>query len=329
MLLRQLRHLSCSTTQKAIAVACPGQGIIPRGCLAAFKPHHDLIAPSLELVDEVLNEKFSKNLFGDTSADADEWSLRTSNAQPAILASTVITNQMFEKLHGIDMVKEPKVHYVLGHSLGEYTALVLAGVLDFGDALRIVRKRGLLMEELIGIGDYSMMVLVFRPGNFDAVSAVAAEYNVLACVNNSSQISISGTSLQVEKALAAMPEGAVLKSVKLPVKIPFHNELLESIESQLAEMAPKDLKQPIKPIVSNLAGSVSTGNCYLNTVKDNSKPVLWKQSLDFLKNNGIKHIVNLGPGSALGDMNKRSGLENHPLVGIEDMKVLAEKLDSL
>lgn len=319
-----LRHLSTGK----LAVACPGQGIIPRGCLYSFKKHEDLIKPSLQLVDEVLKEKFSEKLIEQPPTEADPWSLKTSNAQPAILAATYITYELFQKLYGIDLVKNDKTGYLLGHSLGEYSALVLGGVLDFGRAVEVVRKRGLLMEQLFDKGEYTMLVLVFRPKSFETVEAVANKHGVLACVNNSSQILISGPIAPVEAALGDMPKGAVLKLVKLPVKIPFHNSLLQKIEPELAELAPEP-KTPLKPIVSNLTGQVSEGHCFLNTVLDNSQPVLWKQSFDFLKKQGVEGVVGLGPGQALGDMNKRSGLGTHPAVSLDDMEELASKWGSL
>lgn len=319
-----LRRLSTGR----IAVACPGQGIIPKGCLNNFEKHKDIIKPELELVDEVLKENFSEKLFETPSTDADEWSIKTSNAQPAILASTVVTYKLFQRLYGIDVVRDDKTGYLLGHSLGEYSALVLGGVLEFGRAVDVVRKRGLLMEELVKKGDYSMVVLVFRPKSFDTVQNVAKEHGTLACVNSSSQLLVSGSVSQVEAVLSDMPKGAVLKLVKLPVKIPFHNALLGAIEPQLEKLE-SEVRAPTKPIVSNLTGSVSTGSCFLNTVKDNSKPVLWKESLEFLRDQSIEGLVNLGPGLALGDMNKRSGMENHPLVGLEDMEALANKWEAL
>lgn len=327
MLRTQIGRLATFSAGK-VAVACPGQGIVPKGCLYGFRKHEKLIKPSLHLVDEVLGENFSKHLLEEPSLDADVWSLRTSNAQPAILTATFITYLLFRDLYGIDLVKHEKTGFLLGHSLGEYSALTLGGVLEFGQAVKIVRQRGVLMEELVKDSDYSMMVLVFRPKSFDVVSEVASKHKVLACVNNSSQVLISGSPKQLETALAEMPKGAVLKLVKLPVKIPFHNELLGSIEPQLAQLSDGNAS-PLKPIISNLTGSVGTGSSFLNTVKDNSKPVLWKQSLEFLKENEIEGIVNLGPGLALGDMNKRSGMENYPLVGLEDMEKLAQTWDSL
>lgn len=279
--------------------------------------------PHFQLVDEVLKANFSKDLLEAPPAEADSWSVKTSNAQPAILAATYITYQLFKDLHGIDLVKDPRTKYLLGHSLGEYTALVLADVIDFKKAIGVVRTRGLLMEELCEKNEYSMLVLVFRPKHFDVIQEVANKHKVLACVNTSSQILISGTSQQLDAALAEMPKDAVSKVAKLPVKIPFHNEILQTIEPELVSLV-QESKSPIKPIVCNYSGNEGSGDHFSLTVQDNSKPVLWKQSLDFMVQNGVDTIVNLGPGRALAGMNKRKDLNNHSLVNLEEMTALAE-----
>lgn len=309
-------------SKSTIAVACPGQGILPRGCLHQFKAHQALFQDSLDCVDEALGENFSSYLV-ELPPEQDPWSLSTANAQPAIVASTFIHYELLRKLHGIDLATGPKVSHLLGHSLGEYSALLLGGALTLSQAVQIVRRRGVLMEELVKDKDYAMIVLVFKPASFESVLEVASARGVLACVNNETQILISGDPKALEQAIDEMNSGkkTILKQAKLPVTIPFHNMILQSIESELGDMVASPLVST-KPIISNHTGAPSS-DLYVDTVRANSTPVQWKKSMELLIDLGVTDVVNLGPGSAVDAVNKRFKVTNHAVKTLEDMEKLA------
>lgn len=312
----------------SFAVTCPGQGIIAKGCLSVLKSHQHLFQKTLDCVDETLGETFSQHLLEAPPSLADAWSQSTANAQPAIVASTYVIYSLFKQLYGIDLANDLRVSYLLGHSLGEYTALLLGGVLTLPQAIEVVRQRGLLMEELVKSKSYAMTVLVFKHTEFDAVVKVAQEHGVLACVNNGMQVLISGEPAQLQLAIDSMnsPKKRILKLAKLPVTIPFHNKVLQPIDEKLAALV-KEQSVSSKPVISNLTGEVCTKDPFLNTVKSNSRPVHWKRSMEYLVENGVTKVVNLGPGAAVDAINGRFKVDNFPLKTLEDFEKLAQSLD--
>lgn len=314
------------------AVVCPGQGILAKGCLAPLRNHLSQFRPILDCADQVLGENFSAHLLADPPKEADPWSLATANAQPAIVTATYVTHHLLRQLHGVDLARHPRVSHLLGHSLGEYTALLLSGVLDLEAALRIVRRRGELMQLLVGRARYGMHVLVFRPRDFDAVVAAASGHGVLACVNNRTQILISGELEALDAAVAAMDEGTrrVLRRVPLPVTIPFHHPVLAPVEDTLLQL-PGVLGAWSRPIVANVTGEPAPAGAtapevYANTVRANSRPVQWKRSMEYLEEKGVDLVISLGPGAAVDAINSRFGVTNHPLKTVEDMAAVARAL---
>ncbi|KAM9891211.1 hypothetical protein OXX79_010891 [Metschnikowia pulcherrima] len=312
---------------KSIAVACPGQGIITRGCLYNVRQHVPIFQNTLECLDSVFGEKVSDFLLERPPKTPDPWSMSTANAQPAIVASTYALVQILKSDFGVDLTSDKKVSFFLGHSLGEYTALLLSGVITLPQVLSTVRKRGLLMEQLVKDKEYEMRVLVFRPAAYKFIYETAKSRKVLACANNSSQISISGEPAILDAVIDELnsPKKTVLKQVQLPVKIPFHNHILSQIEPELASLVPSS-SQPSKPVISNYTGEISSGNLFENTVKCNSTPVQWKQSMELLEDAKVDAVINLGPGSALDAINSKFSMENMALKSAEDMQHLAERL---
>lgn len=282
----------------------------------------------MDCVDEALGEKFCQHLLELPPAAADNWSQSTSNAQPAILASTYILYDLFRQLHGVDLVENSRASFLLGHSLGEYTALALGGVISLPEAVKVVRERGRLMEALVGSKKYAMAVLVFKPAAFEEVMSIAENHGVLACVNNSTQVLISGEPDQLKRAIDSMnsPKKTILKVANLPVTIPFHNLVLQSMENDLAALV-SESKNLAKPIICNLTGKPATLGIFQNTLRSNSRPVLWKNSMEYLVEAGVTRVVNLGPGNAVDSINGRFGVENHPLKSFDDFEKLAQVLE--
>lgn len=319
--------LSLIRRASTFAVTCPGQGIVAKGCLNALKSHQHRFQQILDCVDETLGESFSSHLLEPPSSRPDTWSQLTSNAQPAIVASTYVIYNLYKELYGIDLAHDSRVSYLMGHSLGEYTALLLGEVITLPQAIAVVRKRGVLMEELVKDKDYAMAVLVFKPSEFDAVVKMAHEYDVLACINNSTQILISGEPSQLQRAVDAMnsPKKTILKQAKLPVTIPFHNTVLRPMDDQLAALVTEQ-RTSSKLLISNLTGTECADLPFSNTVKSNSRPVQWKKSMELLVEKGVRKVVNLGPGNAVDAINGRFNVDNFPLKGLEDFEALAKAM---
>lgn len=316
------RWLSSTNKACVYAITCPGQGIIKDGLLVPYAKFQHHFQDSLEIIDESLNEKFSDKLLNNQVGFGKEWLIHTSNAQPAILATTYIICEIIRKEYGIDLPQNDKVKFLLGHSLGEYTALLLAGVLDLTGAIRLVRERGRLMEELVTNNDYSMVALMFKPSFFSDILLMSQEAEVLANVNSYQQIVLSGKSSKIDKTIAEINSESkkILKTVKLPVKIPFHNTILHEVEPKLSQLV-TPLQKPTKPIVANLHGEVSP-DPFTSTIRANSKPVQWTKSMEYLVANNVTDVINLGPGDVLQGLNSKFKVRNYSVDSVESMNEL-------
>lgn len=316
------KWLSSTSKVSGYAITCPGQGIIKDGLLVPYAKFQHHFQESLEIIDESLNEKFSEKLLNNQDGFGKQWLIHTSNAQPAILATTYIICEIVRKEYGIDLPRNEKVQFLLGHSLGEYTALLLSGVLDLTGAIKLVRERGRLMEELVSSDDYSMVALMFKPSYFSEIMLKSKEMEVLANVNSYQQIVLSGKLSKIDETIKAINNESkkILKTVKLPVKIPFHNSILHEIEPKLLQLA-TPIQKPTKPIISNLQGEVSA-DPLLSTIRANSQAVQWTKSMEYLVRNNITDIINLGPGDVLKGLNSKFKVRNHSVESVESMNEL-------
>lgn len=302
---------------------------MPRGCLRHLQKYQPLFQDKLDLLDEVTGDNFAAKLMEEPPALADLWSLTTSNAQPAILLASYVYYDLLRQLHGIDLAQHRSIQYLLGHSLGEYTALTLGGAFTIERAVRLVRARGQLLEELVGNKEFEMLSIVFKPTHFERVVEVAARHKVLACVNNDTVILISGPAAAISAARDEInsPAKTILRLVQLPVKIPFHNQFIKPIEAELTNLI-GSTNPCSKPVISNYSGEESVGNIGLNVVRANSTPVQWKKSMEFVIERGVGNVITLGPGSVVDGISKRFPIKTVPLKSAQDMEALAQLLQS-
>ncbi|KAG5420454.1 hypothetical protein I9W82_002335 [Candida metapsilosis] len=313
---------------KKYAIACPGQGIIRNGLLEGNKKYRHLFQPCLDEVDSALNCKFSDYLFHRDVSDSEtrQWLQQTSNAQPAILASTYITLKTFEKVHEIDLLKNTQ--FLLGHSLGEYTALTLSGVFDLHTSVKLVKERGRLMEELVrkASSQFGMIALIIRPEHVNEIIDLATQHNVLGNVNSRYQIVISGEFTKLEEFvtfLKSVNKRMLLKTEKLPVSIPFHSGMLKDIVPGLRSIVDDKINRQMVPIISNLDGEVSTDGSTTveKALTANYKPVQWMKSMETLTASGVDAVFNLGPGQILNAINKRYNVKCIPIENIEQFSI--------
>lgn len=286
------------------AVSCPGQGLVRAGMLAPYKQYQKLLENDINLVNDSLQENFIDKLF-----ENDElWLMKTSNSQPAILTTTWFTYRLIDQIYGVDLMKNCR--FVMGHSLGEYTGLLLAGIIDLPTAIKLVRKRGQLMEKLIDGDDFGMMALLFKSRDF-ATILQQIPVDILGNINSNQQIILSGKLTYLNLVIDKInhPKKIILKSLKLPVKISFHSSILTPIASQLSI---DKYNSQLVPIISNLTGkpSFDSETTIKNTLEANYKPVQWFESMKFLSSQNITHLVNLGPGNVLSGLNKGFNIEN-------------------
>jgi [acyl-carrier-protein] S-malonyltransferase len=279
----------------------PGQGSQAVGMGRALFDASPAARRAFEEADDALGEAISRLCF-----DGPKEALRlTANTQPAILATSVATWRAFAEAGA------PPPAYAAGHSLGEYSALVAAGALAFGDALRLVRARGRLMQEAVADGEGAMAaVLGADRALVEAICAEAAEGDVCAIANYNcpGQLVIAGARRAIERAAARSIARGARQVIVLEVSAPFHTPLMRPAAERLRPLlARAAVCDPAFPIVANVsAGLVRTGEEARSALAAQvDAPVLWEQSVRTLCVLGVTRFVELGPGSVLAGLVKK------------------------
>jgi [acyl-carrier-protein] S-malonyltransferase len=221
----------------------------------------------------------------------------TRNTQPALLLVSTLAYSLLDR--------EPDI--AAGHSLGEYSALVAAGVLAFEDAVLLVHKRGRYMQEAVPVGEGAMAAVIgldldqVREGLAQVRSGIVEVANW----NSREQIVISGHKPAVESALEILKAP---RSVLLPVSAPFHSSLMKSAEERLAaDLDRTEFRDPKFPVVTNVdARPIRSGAEARDALKRQvSRPVLWQASMDVLRGEGVDRFVEVGSGKVLATLIKR------------------------
>src|SRR3984893_17665599 len=287
----------------------PGQGSQYVGMGKALYEASSAARRVFHQADEVLGFKLSQLCFEGPAEELED----TINAQPAIMTvSLACLEAMREKLDALGQSWQTP-RFVPGHSLGEYTALVAAGALDFGDALRLVRERGRLMKES---GDN-------RPGGMAAVNGVdratiqnaceraSAETDGIVSVANANspeQFVISGERAALDRAVELIREAGSRTVVPLRISIASHSPLMQQATNRLAECIDRSpLRDPQVPIVTNIAGQVRTSAEHIRSelTAQMVAPVEWVGSVREMVANGVDTFVEIGPGQVLSRLIRR------------------------
>jgi|CXWL01.1.fsa_nt_gi [acyl-carrier-protein] S-malonyltransferase len=228
----------------------------------------------------------------------------TANLQPALLATSIA-------IHRATRPALPAPVAVAGHSLGEYSALVAAGVLELGDALRLVRRRGELMQAAVPVGEGAMAaILGLDDEAVDTLVAEAAEGEVLAVANRNApgQLVIAGATAAVERAVE-LARGRGGKPKILPVSAPFHCPLMRPAREGLAPMLEATaFADPALPVVVNVdAAPITTGAAARDAlVRQIDGTVRWIESIAVMTDRlGATGVVEVGPGAVLQGLVKR------------------------
>lgn len=291
-----------------LAYVFPGQGSQYVGMGKALYQASGAARRVFQQADEVLGFKLSELCFEGPADELED----TINAQPAILTvSLACLAAMREKLEAVGNWQAPR--FVAGHSLGEYTALVAAGSLDFSDALRLVRERGRLMKEQ---GDH-------RPGGMAAVVGLDRVRLEVACeqasnetgrivsvanANSPEQFVISGDLAALDRAIALIHAAGARTVVPLRISIASHSPLMQQAASRLAEIIDRSpLRDPQVPIVTNIAGQVRTSAEHIRSelASQMVAPVEWVGSVREMVANGVDTFVEIGPGHVLSRLIRR------------------------
>ncbi|KEH89943.1 ACP S-malonyltransferase [Clostridium novyi] len=252
---------------------------------------------------------------------------KTENTQPAILTTSIATLKALEK-------HEIKPDMVAGLSLGEYSALVCSGVLDFEDAVRVVKKRGKFMQEEVpfGVGTMAAVIGLAREKIRKACIRASKEGIVqVANYNCQSQIVIAGEIKAVDKALEIAKELGAKRVIKLKVSAPFHTSMLKGAGEKLySELQNIELKEMKIPVMTNVTGT------YINDVHDIKgilkeqvmSSVLWEDIIKNMIEEGVDTFIEIGPGKALCGFVKKIN-RKVKVLNVEDLNSLRKTVDKL
>ncbi len=236
---------------------------------------------------------------------SDERLRRTENTQPAILTVSVALHRILEA-RGL----MPK--WVAGHSLGEYSALVSAGVLDVATAARLVHNRGIYMQQAVpeGAGAMAAVLGLDRAEVDDLCNRCGGDLIVeVANVNAPGQVVVAGNTEAVNQLISMSKEAGARRAILLNVSAPFHCSLMqpaaERLEKDLAEI---EFEDPRFPVVCNVtATSITKGEAARVALERQvTQPVLWSETLEFLSAQGVEVFVEVGPGRVLSGLVKRT-----------------------
>lgn len=301
-----------------LAFMFPGQGAQTVGMGRDFFENYDVAKQRFKEADEALGYSIRDMCFNGPAEDLK----LTANTQPAILTMSVIAYEILKE-HGI----EPAI--AGGHSLGEYSALVAAGVLDFQDAVLLVHKRGQFMQEAVPVGEGGMAAIIGLGDEVitEACEKAAKEAGAVQAVNFNcpGQTVIAGATKGVEKAVELLKEAGAKKAVILSVSAPFHSTLMKPAAERLAaELDKVEIRDAKFPVVANVNGKMEreADEIKKNLVAQAASPVLWIQCVNTMKESGADTYVEAGPGKTLCGFNRRidKALTSMHVEGMESLK---------
>lgn len=229
----------------------------------------------------------------------------TEITQPVLLASSVAIWRVWQGLQA------PAPSIVAGHSLGEYSALVCAGALDFADAIKLVHARGKLMQQAVPAGAGKMAAIVgLENYQINEICDEAEQGQTVAAANFNSpgQTVIAGDADAVDRAVTMCKEAGAKRALPLKVSVPSHTDLMRGAAKELGAMLENcTLEKPVIPVVQNVSAEISEDPNQIREklIKQLYSPVLWVDCVQVIARAGIERLVECGPGRVLGGLVKR------------------------
>ena len=283
-----------------LAFVFPGQGSQAIGMLNGFAGNA-VVADTLAEASDALKVDLGKMIAEGPKEDLD----LTTNTQPVMLACAVAFYRAWIAAGG----STPSI--VAGHSLGEYSALVAAGVIDFRDAVPLVRFRAQAMQEAVPVGQGGMAaILGLSDDEVRAACAEAAQGEVVEPVNFNApaQVVIAGHKAAVERACEAAKTKGAKRALPLPVSAPFHSSLLKPASDRLRDyLANVHFNAPTIQLINNVDVAIVTDTAAIKDalVRQAASPVRWVETVNTMAAMGVTRVVECGPGKVLTGLVKR------------------------
>jgi [acyl-carrier-protein] S-malonyltransferase len=284
----------------SFAFVFPGQGSQSVGMMAAYGD-----AAVVRATFDEASATLGDDLWAMVADGPAETLTQTVNTQPVMLTAGVAAWRLWLEKGG----RQPAV--VAGHSLGEYSALVAAGVIDFRDAVPLVRLRAAAMQEAVPFGTGAMAaILSLHVDDIFAACAEAAQGEVVEAVNfnDTVQTVIAGHKGAVERAMVACKARGAKRAVHLPVSAPFHSSLIRPAADKLAaRLADLTLNAPVIPVINNVDVAVESDPARIKEalVRQAYNPVRWVETIQKMGSMGVAMVAECGPGKVLSKLTKR------------------------
>lgn len=279
----------------------PGQGSQSLGMLASLADAYPVVQQTFASASDVLGYDLWQLVQNGPEDKLNE----TQNTQPALLTASVATWRVWNEKQGAQPV------IMAGHSLGEYSALVCAGAMQFEDAVSLVAKRGAYMQEAVPAGEGAMAaILGLSDEQVKSACNDAAQGEVVAAVNFNApgQVVIAGKATAVDRAIELCKEAGAKRALKLAVSAPSHCQLMEpAAERLMNELQSIDIQSPAIPVLNNVDVASETD---ADKIRDALKrqlcnPVRWVETIQKMHADGVDQLIECGPGKVLVGLNKR------------------------
>lgn len=262
-----------------------------------------------EEIDEALGQSLSNIMW----AGPEDTLTLTENAQPALMAVSMAVMRVLES-KGFCLADQAA--YVAGHSLGEYAALAAAGTFSLSDTARLLKTRGQAMQQAVPVGEGSMAALLgldFATVT-DIASHAAGADEVCSAANDNApgQVVVSGSKAAVERACELAKEAGAKRAMPLPVSAPFHCSLMAPAAERMAvALSEVEMSPPVVPLVANVTAAPTSDP---NVIRDQlvqqvTGVVRWSESVTWLGDNGVTHMVEVGSGKVLSGLARRINKE--------------------
>ena len=287
------------------ALIFPGQGSQKIGMGKALSDAYPQARAVFQEVDEALHQKLSTLMF---EGAEDELKL-TENTQPALMAVSMAVVRVLCAQSGKSLPE--MAAFVAGHSLGEYAALCAADSLTLHDTAVLLRKRGQAMQQAVPVGIGGMAALLGADVQLAKdIAAAAANGDICAAANDNAegQVVISGHNVAIDRAIVIAAERGLKRCIKLPVSAPFHCALMQPAADAMEEALNQvHLKIPTVPVISNVTAEATQNPEAIRDllIKQITGAVRWRESVLYMKEQGVGRLIECGSGNVLAGLTKR------------------------